>query len=97
VHLREHLAAPTEALDGDDELTALVRALAVRAAGMERASPAQFRVERLQLELHRIERELQAARSRGEPLGALAARRGETQARLDDAQEAAMQEGAPRR
>jgi DNA primase len=97
VHLREHLAAPTEALDGDDELTALVRALAVRAAGMERASPAQFRVERLQLELHRIERELQAARSRGEPLGALAARKGETQARLDDAQEAAMQEGAPRR
>jgi DNA primase len=97
VHLREHLAAPTEALDGDEELTALVRALAVRAAGMERASPAQFRVERLQLELHRVERELQAARSRGEPLGELAKQKGETQSKLDDAQETAMQEGTPRR
>lgn len=97
VHLREHLGAPTEALDGDEELAGLVRALAVRAAGMERASAAQFRVERLQLQLHRIERELQAARSRGEPLGELARQKGETQARLGDAQEAAMQEGAPRR
>ena len=97
VHLREHLATPTEALDGDEELTALVRALAVRAAGMERASPAQFRVERLQLQLHRVEREMQSARSRGEPLGALARQKGETQAQLDDAQEIAMQEGAPRR
>ena len=74
-----------------------MRALAVRAAGMERASPAQFRVERLQLELHRVEREMQAARSRGEPVEALAEQKGRTQAKLDDAQETAMQEGAPRR
>ncbi|CAN5184704.1 hypothetical protein BH20ACT16_BH20ACT16_12960 [soil metagenome] len=40
---------------------------------------------------------MQSARSRGEPLGALAKRKGETQAKLDDAQETAMQEGAPRR
>ena len=96
VHLREHLRAPTEALDGDDELTALVRALAVRAAGMERASAAQFRVERLQLELHRIEREIAAARSRDEPMTELARRRGATQAAIGRAMEQVMEEGAGR-
>jgi DNA primase len=95
-HLREHLAAPTEALDGDDELTALVRALAVRAAGMERASPAQFRVERLQLELHRIDREIAAARSRDEPMHELARRRSATQAAIGHAMERVMEEGAGR-
>jgi DNA primase len=97
VHLREHLAAPTEALDGDEELTALVRALAVRAAGMERASPAQFRVERLQLELHRIEREIAVARARDEPMTELARRRGATQAQIGRAMEQVMEEGASRR
>ena len=96
VHLREHLAAPTDALDGDEELTALVRALAVRAAGMERASPAQFRVERLQLELHRIEREIAAARARDEPMTELARRRGATQAKIGRAMEQVMEEGASR-
>jgi len=96
LHLREHLAAPTEALDGDDELTALVRALAVRAAGMERASPAQFRVERLQLELHRIDREIATARSRDEPMHELARRRGATQAAIGQAMEQVMEEGAGR-
>jgi len=91
---REHLATPTEGLDGDEELADLVRALSVRAAGMERASRAQFRVERLQLALHRIEREMQAARAHGEPVGALAVRRGEMQAEIDRAMEQVMQEGA---
>jgi DNA primase len=93
-HLREHLTAPTEALDGDEELTALVRALAVRAAAMERASPVQFRVERLQLELHRIEREIAAARAHGEPMTRLAERRGEIQAEIGRAMEQVMEEGA---
>jgi hypothetical protein len=93
VHLREHLAAPTEGLDGDGELTALVRALAVRAAGMERASPAQFQVGRLQLQLHRIEREIAAARAQDQPITELARRRGETQAQIDRAMERVMQEG----
>jgi DNA primase len=93
-HLREHLAAPTEALDGDEELTALVRALAVRAAAMERASPVQFRVERLQLALHRIEREIAAARARGEPMTQLAEQRGETQAEIGRAMEQVMEESA---
>ena len=95
-HLREHLAAPTAALGDDEELTSLVRALAVRAAAMERASPAQFRVERLQLELHRIEREIAAARSRDEPMTDLARRRGATQAQIGRAMEQVMQEGASR-
>lgn len=93
-HLREHLAAPTEGLDGDEELTALVRALAVRAAGMERASPAQFHVERLQLGLHRIEREIAAARAQDQPITELARRRGETQAQINRAMERVMEEGA---
>jgi DNA primase len=93
-HLREHLAAPTEALDGDEELTALVRALAVRAAAMERASPVQFRVERLQLELHRIEREMAGARARGEPMNALAEQKGQIQAEIGRAMEQVMEEGA---
>ncbi|HWC26952.1 MAG TPA: DNA primase, partial [Solirubrobacteraceae bacterium] len=74
-HLREHLAAPTEGLEGDEELAALVRALAVRAAAIEHASPAQFGVERLQLALRRVEREIAAARGRGEPVSALAEQR----------------------
>jgi DNA primase len=94
VHLREHLQAPTESLHDDEELTGLVRALAVRAAGMERASPAQFRVERLQLALHRIEREIAIARSRGEPMNDLADQRNATKALIDTAMERVMQEGA---
>ncbi len=97
LHLREHLAAPSEALEGDEELTALVRALSVRAAGIERASPAQFRVERLQLELHRIEREIAAARARDEPISDLAKRRGTTQAAIGRAMEQVMEEGAASR
>ncbi len=95
-HVREHLAAPTAGLGEEDELTALVRALAVRAAAMERASPAQFRVERLQLELHRIEREIAAARSRDEPMTELARRRGATQEQIGRAMEQVMEEGATR-
>jgi DNA primase len=94
MHLREHLAAPTDGLGDDDELTALVRALAVRAAGMERASPAQFRVERLQLALHRIEREIAVARARGEPMTQLADQRNATKALIDTAMEQVMEEGA---
>jgi len=96
VHLRAHLASPTEGLGDDEELTALVRALAVRAAAMERASPAQFRVERLQLELHRIDREIAAARSAGEPVNEFAERRWTTQAQINIAMEQVMEEGATR-
>jgi DNA primase len=93
-HLRAHLATPTEGLDGDEELAALVRQLAVRAAGIERASPAQFGVERLQLALQRTEREIARARSQGEPVTELAGRRSETQALIDRAMQLVMDEGA---
>ncbi|HWI07552.1 MAG TPA: DNA primase [Solirubrobacteraceae bacterium] len=94
-HLRAHLTAPTDGLDeGDEQLTALIRALAVRASAVERASPAQFRVERLQLRLHRIERAKAAARAAGEPVADLARQRNETLAELDRAIELVMAEGA---
>ncbi len=93
-HLRDHLAAPTEGVDDDEELGAMLRALAVRAAGMARASPAQFRVERLQLTLHRIEREIHGARSRGEPVTDLAEQRNTVKAQIDSTMAQVMQEGA---
>jgi DNA primase len=92
-HLRAHLTAPTEGLEDDEELAALVRQLAVRAAGIERASPAQFGVERLQLALQRTEREIARARSQGEPVTELAGRRSQTQALIDRAMQLVMDEG----
>ncbi len=92
-HLVEHLAAPTEGLGDDEELATLVRELTMRGAAMERASPAQFGVERLQLALQRTEREIARARSRGEPLTELAGRRSATQAEIDRAMQQVMDEG----
>jgi hypothetical protein len=55
-HLRAHLDAPASGLpEHDPDLTALVRALAVRAT-QEPASPAALRAQRLHLELRRLER-----------------------------------------
>ncbi|MDP2711443.1 MAG: DNA primase [Solirubrobacteraceae bacterium] len=84
-YLRVHLRAPTAGLDElvDDELAALIRELVVRATAMTSASPSDFEIERLQLALARVGREITAARSHGEPIGALAARRTELSARLD--------------
>ena len=65
----------------------------MRGAAMERASPAQFGVERLQLALQRTEREIARARSRGEPLTELAGRRSATQAEIDRAMQQVMDEG----
>jgi DNA primase len=98
-HLREHLAAPTEALDDDDPTAPVVRELAVRAAAFERPSPAQFRLERLQLRLHRIDREIAAARARGEPVHDLAEQRSATKAQIDLGMEDVMSgaEPSPRR
>jgi DNA primase len=95
-HLREHLRAPTEGLDEDDPIAGLVRELSVRAGGIT-ATPAVFRMERLQLALHRYEREIAAARSRGEPLHDLAERRSATKAEINRAMEQLMQKGEPAR
>lgn len=65
-HLRTHgLAAPADsAPDGDHELSAFLRELAVR-AGREPATPATLDAQRLQLELRRLDRQLKAAASSG--------------------------------
>jgi DNA primase len=91
-HLRAHLAAPTEGLADDDPIAALVRELSVR-AGAITATPAVFRMERLQLELHRIERQITAARGSGEPMTALAGQRARAKAEINRAMEQLMEEG----
>ncbi len=84
-HLRIHLRSPTDGLDGlyDGELVALVRELAVRAGAMNSASRRDFEIERLQLALARVGRDIAAARDAGAPIEELAARRGEMRTRLD--------------
>jgi DNA primase len=95
-HLREHLRAPNDGLAEDDPIAGLVRELSVRAGGIT-ATPAVFRMERLQLALHRYEREIAAARSRGEPVNDLAERRTATKAEINRAMEQLMEEGEPAR
>ena len=84
-HLREHLHSPTVGLDElyDAELRALVQELAVRATAMDAASPRDFEIERLQLALARLGREIAAARASGAAIEELAARRGTLGAQLD--------------
>ena len=84
-HLRAHLRSPAEGLDElyDGELVALIRELAVRATAMASASGRDFEIERLQLDLGRVGREIAAARAQGAAVHALAQRRSELRARLD--------------
>jgi DNA primase len=92
-HLRMHVNAPTEELPADDEdLRALVAELAVRATTLS-PSPHALEAERLQLALHRIEREIAGARARGEPVNELAERRGAIQAQIGRVMEQVMDEG----
>jgi DNA primase len=84
-HLRTHLRSPAHGLDElyDAELVALIRELAVRAAAMTAASRRDFEIERLQLALARVDREIAAARASGAAIEELAGRRGMLRARLD--------------
>ena len=86
VHLREHLLAPGEGLPADDpELARLIAELAVRAGG-ERIVPDALEVESLQLELARVDRQIQSARAAGRgDVSDLAVRRGEIKRAVDDA------------
>jgi DNA primase len=88
-HLRDHVAAPLEGLAADDvELADLVSSLVVR-AGAERGDPRLVEIERTQLELSAIEREIAAARAEGRlEVSALAAERVRLRAELDDLVEA---------
>jgi len=93
-HLRTHLNGPTEELPADDaDLRALMAELAVRATSLT-SSPHALEAERLQLTLHRIEREIAGARASGEPLTELAEQRTKTQAQIGRVMEQVMDEGA---
>jgi DNA primase len=85
-HLREHLANPGEGLPDDDpQLAALIAELDVE-AGRESARPELLEVQRLQLELARVDRHIQQAR--GHERGAvreLALRRAEVKREFDRA------------
>ncbi len=95
-HLRAHLDAPTTGLEEDDPLLAFMRELAVGDARAAAATPAMFEIERLQLTLARLDREIAAARAAAAgDVSELARRRSATQARLSAAVVRAMDEGAP--
>jgi DNA primase len=94
-HLRDHLAAPTTELADDDPLQTLMRELAVGDARAHEATPAAFDIERVQLTLARLDREIAAARNKASSeIPELARRRSEAQRQLAQALERAMDEGA---
>src|SRR4051794_36935864 len=72
-HLRDHLEAPTDGVDGSDPLSGVMAELAVRAA-RERGSATTFRGARIDLELAAVQREKTAARAEGSPLAPIIAR-----------------------
>jgi DNA primase len=94
-HLRDPMTDPAgleDGLDGDPQLKALLAELVVE-AGREQAQPAMLDVQRLQLELARVDRRIQQAR--GEESGdvsELATRRGEVKREFDRAQERVLEE-----
>jgi DNA primase len=75
-YLRGRLRSPAGALPADDEpLARLIAELVIRAGQME-ATPAKLELEGLQLELHRLDRRIAAARSeRAEGIHELATER----------------------
>ena len=92
-HLREHLTDPGAHLPEDDpELARLLAELVVQ-AGRESPAPAMLESQRMQLELARIDREIQ--RARGQESGdvsELALRRAEVKREFDLAYERALEE-----
>jgi DNA primase len=83
--LAEPMAAPpgAEDLDGDPPLKALLAELVVE-AGREEAHPAMLEVQRLQLELARLDRHIQQARGHeGADVNSLAERRGRLKREFD--------------
>jgi DNA primase len=92
-HLRGgDLRMPLKGLEEDAELVALLAELVVQAGG-EPAHPAMLEVQRQQLELARIDRQIQAARAQGRgDVSDLAHRRTEVKFAFDRAQEKALEE-----
>jgi DNA primase len=98
-HLRAvRLSEPMsgEGADGDDDLRRLLAELVVE-AGRERARPAMLEVQRLQLELAGIDRQIQRARARqsGE-VNELAGRRAVDKRDFDRANERVLEETGER-
>ena len=92
-HLREHLASPgTDLPEDDPAFAALIADLAVR-AGREKVEPATLEVEELQLELSRVDRLIQRARSEGSgDVSELAVRRGKIKAAVDQAYDRVLEQ-----
>jgi DNA primase len=94
-HLRDPMADPPGlegGLDGDPQLKALLAELVVE-AGREQVRPAMLDVQRLQLELARVDRRIQQARgAQSGDVSELARSRGEVKREFDRAQERALEE-----
>jgi len=94
-HLRDPMADPAgseDGLDGDSQMKALLAELVVE-AGREPVAPAMLDVQRLQLELARVDRRIQQARgAQSGDVSELATRRGQVKLEFDRAQERALEE-----
>ncbi len=94
-HLQDPMADPDgleDGLDGDPQLKALLAELVVE-AGREPVRPAMLDVQRLQLELARVDRRIQQARgAQSGDVSELARSRGEVKRDFDRAQERALEE-----
>ena len=85
-----------EDLDADEELKGLLAELVVE-AGREEVRPGMLEVQRLQLELARIERDIRQARAReGSDVSALAARKGAVKRDFDRAYSQVLDETGER-
>ncbi len=96
-HLHDgNLAEPMSGLPPEDPELARVLGELVVQAGRESSQPAMLEVQRMQLELARIDRQIQEARARGEgDVNELAMRRGEVKLKFDRAYERVLQETGP--
>jgi DNA primase len=93
-HLRGgHLGEPMAGIaDEDPELTGVLAELVVQ-AGRESPAPAMLEVQRMQLELARIDRRIQGARAQGKgDVNELAQRRGDVKRAFEQAYERALAE-----
>ena len=99
-HLRDPMTDPaglTDGLDGDPQLKALLAELVVEAGRWtisdRSVQPAMLDVQRLQLELARVDRQIQQARgAQSGDVSELAVKRGEVKLEFDRAQERALEE-----
>jgi DNA primase len=93
-HLRDPMADPTgleAGLDGDPQMKSLLAELVVE-AGREPVQPAMLDVQRLQLELARVDRQIQQARgAQSGDVSELARSRGDVKREFDRAQERALE------